>query len=162
MEKFNDAKGNEWVIKINIGTAMQVRDRIGVDILQPEKGTPPLATELKSDTYLLPKILFVLLENQCEQRGLTDKDMYEYFSGTVLQGAENAFWKELTHFFSENGRMDRAKLINRIQAIEQASIKAFINKAKDKTEDEMIQFMEKRIEEEREQSGNIYGELLGF
>jgi len=49
MKSFKDNAGHDWHLSLNIGTAMLVKDRLGVDPLQPEAGDPPLLTRLGTD-----------------------------------------------------------------------------------------------------------------
>ena len=49
MKSFKDNAGHDWHISLNIGTAMLVKDRLDIDLLQPEKGDPPLITQLGTD-----------------------------------------------------------------------------------------------------------------
>ena len=44
MKTFTDAAGRTWTIALNLGTAMAVKDKLGVDLLQPEDGDPPVLT----------------------------------------------------------------------------------------------------------------------
>ena len=42
MRQFNDKNNQTWKIEINLGTAMQVKAALGIDLLTPEAGEPPL------------------------------------------------------------------------------------------------------------------------
>jgi hypothetical protein len=53
MKTFNDAAGRTWTISLNLGTAIAVKDALGIDLLQPEQGDPPLLTRLGTDELLL-------------------------------------------------------------------------------------------------------------
>ena len=39
MKAFADATGRTWAIALNLGTATQVTDRLGADVLKPERAT---------------------------------------------------------------------------------------------------------------------------
>ena len=64
MKTFTDAAGRTWTIALNLGTAMAVKDKLGVDLLQPEAGDPPLLTRLGTDELLLGEVLCALLGEQ--------------------------------------------------------------------------------------------------
>ena len=46
MQVFKDNANRDWSLSLTIGTAMKVKDQLGVDLLQPEVGEPPLLTRL--------------------------------------------------------------------------------------------------------------------
>ena len=45
MKTFKDNAGHDWNIAINIGTAMLVKDRLEIDLLQPEQGDAECRTQ---------------------------------------------------------------------------------------------------------------------
>jgi len=53
MKTFTDTAGRTWAISLNLGTAMAVKDKLGIDLLQPEAGEPP-----SSHTGLLRRFIF--------------------------------------------------------------------------------------------------------
>ena len=38
MKTFADAAGRTWSITLNLATAMQVKDQLGIDLLRPDDG----------------------------------------------------------------------------------------------------------------------------
>ena len=82
MKTFTDAAGRTWTIALNVGTAVAVKDSLGVDLLQPEmpyagdlpseasaKEGPPLLTRLGADELLLGEVLCGLLAGRAGSRG---------------------------------------------------------------------------------------------
>ncbi len=124
MKTFIDTQGRTWSITITIGTAMKLRDRLGIDLLQPEVGDPPLLTRLGTDELLLGEIICVLLESQFEVHKVTAEDVYLAFDGEMLQNAQEAFYQELIHFFRQSGRTDRAQAVEKQRKMIAAGIKA--------------------------------------
>lgn len=61
MKTFTDAAGRTWTLALNLGTAMAVKDKLGIDLLQPEAGDPPLLTRLGTDEMLLGEMFSTLL-----------------------------------------------------------------------------------------------------
>ena len=66
MKTFTDTAGRTWTISLNLGTAMSVKDALGIDLLQPEAGDPPLLTRLGTDELLLGEVICCLLAGQFE------------------------------------------------------------------------------------------------
>ena len=111
MKTFTDAAGRTWSVSLNLGTAMAVNDAIGVDLLQPEAGDPPLLTRLGTDEMLLGRVLCALLAGQFETHKVTAEDVRAGFDGQTLLAAQKAFYEELVDFFQKRGRADRAKAV---------------------------------------------------
>ncbi|HOM77322.1 MAG TPA: hypothetical protein PLE88_12485, partial [Anaerohalosphaeraceae bacterium] len=82
MKTFNDAAGRTWTIALNLGTAMQVKDKLNIDLLRPEDGDPPLLTQLGTDEMLLGEVLCALLGPQFEKHNVTDADVRMAFDGS--------------------------------------------------------------------------------
>ena len=111
MKTFNDAAGRTWTIALTLGTALHVKSKLDIDLLQPEAGEPPLLTRLGTDEMLLGEVLCALLESQFASHNVTDTDVRMAFDGKTLLSAQKAFYDELTDFFQSRGRMDRAKAV---------------------------------------------------
>lgn len=109
MKTFNDAAGRTWTLALNLGTAMAVKAKLDIDLLQPEQGEPPLLTRLGTDEMLLGEVLCAMLESQFEKQKVTDADVRNAFDGQTLLAAQKAFYEELIDFFRSCGRSDRAK-----------------------------------------------------
>lgn len=124
MRQFTDAKGGSWGLTLNLGTAMAVKDKLGVDLLQPESGDPPLITRLGTDEMLLGEVLCAMLDDQFEARGLTGKEVRALFDGKALLAAQTAFYDELVDFFQSRGRTDRAKAVAKQREMIDAAVRA--------------------------------------
>ena len=129
MKTFTDAAGRTWTISLNLGTAMAVRDKLGVDLLQPEAGYPgpegtPLLTRLGTDELLLGEVLCALLERQFETHQVSETDVRAAFDGQTLLAAQQAFYEELIDFFRLRGRNDRAKAVAKQMALIDAAVTA--------------------------------------
>ena len=111
MKTCTDAAGRTWSIALTLGTAMFVKTKLDIDLLQPEAGEPPLLTKLGTDEMLLGEVLCALLESQFEAHKVTDADVRNAFDGKTLLAAQKAFYEELVDFFQSRGRMDRAKAV---------------------------------------------------
>ena len=124
MKTFNDAAGRTWIISLNLGTAMAVRDKLGIDLLQPEQGEPPLLTRIGTDEILLGQVVFALLEKQFETQNITEEDVYAAFDGETIIAAQNAFYEEMINFFQSRQRPDRAKAVEKQMNLITAATKA--------------------------------------
>jgi hypothetical protein len=124
MKTFTDAAGRTWTIALNLGTAMAVKDKLGVDLLQPESGDPPLLTRLGTDEMLLGEVLCALLESQFETHKVTAAQVRCAFDGKTLLAAQKAFYEELIDFFHSRGRNDRAKALSKQMALIDAAVVA--------------------------------------
>lgn len=111
MKAFTDRAGRSWTVTLTLGTAMTVKEQLGVDLLQPEAGDPPLLTRLGTDEMLLGEVLCAMLQQQFETQGVTAEEVRNGFDGQTLLAAQKAFYEELIDFFQSRGRTDRAKAV---------------------------------------------------
>ena len=124
MKTFTDAAGRTWTIALNLGTAIAVKDKLGVDLLQPEAGDPPLLTRLGTDEMMLGEVLCALLGEQFEAHKVSEKDVRASFDGATLMAAQQAFYEELIDFFRSRGRADRARAVETQMKMIDAAVKA--------------------------------------
>jgi len=124
MKTFTDAAGRNWTIALNLGTAMAVKDTLGVDLLQPEAGDPPLLTRLGTEELLLGEVLCALLAGQFEAHKVTEDDVRAGFDGATLLAAQQAFYEELIDFFQKRGRADRARAVEKQAKMIDAAVAA--------------------------------------
>jgi len=124
MKTFNDAAGRTWTLTLNLGTAMAVKAKLDIDLLQPEAGDPPLLTRLGTDEMLLGEVLCAMLEGQFVTHKVTEDDVRSGFDGQTLLAAQKAFYEELIDFFRSRGRNDRAKAVAKQMAMIDAAVTA--------------------------------------
>jgi hypothetical protein len=130
LKTFTDAAGRTWTITLNLGTAMAVKDKLGIDLLQPEaprqgdRDGPPLLTALGTDEMLLGEVLCAMLEGQFAAHKVTEEDVRAAFDGRTLLAAQKAFYEELIDFFRSRGRNDRAKAVAKQMAMIDAAVNA--------------------------------------
>ena len=128
MKTFTDAASRTWTLTLNLGTAMAVKDKLHIDLLQPEQGDPPLLTRLGTDEMLLGEVLLALLEKQFEIHKVTADDVRAAFDGRTLLAAQTAFYEELVDFFQSRGRSDRAKAAAKQKQMIDAAVAAIETK----------------------------------
>lgn len=122
MKQFTDAKGNAWSLTINISTVKRCLDLLGINLLEPEKGDPPLLVRF-TDEILLCDIIYCLCKDQADQKGITDEDFGKSLDGESILRASNAFYEELIHFFQSRGQNHRAISIQKQMETILASMK---------------------------------------
>jgi hypothetical protein len=123
MKTFTDAAGRTWTISLTLGTAMHVKAKLDIDLLQIEQGDPPLLTRLGTDELLLGEVLCALLEGQFEANKVTAEDVRNAFDGNTLLAAQKAFYEELVSFFQSRGRADRARVVATQAKVIEAAVK---------------------------------------
>jgi len=128
VKTFTDAASRTWTLTLNLGTAMAVKDKLHIDLLQPEQGDPPLLTRLGTDEMLLGEVLLALLEKQFEIHKVTADDVRAAFDGRTLLAAQTAFYEELVDFFQSRGRSDRAKAAAKQKQMIDAAVAAIETK----------------------------------
>jgi len=124
MKTFSDAAGRTWTLALTLGTAMHVKAKLDIDLLQIESGDPPLLTRLGTDEMLLGEVLCALLDPQFEAHKVTAEEVRNAFDGRTLLAAQKAFYEELIDFFQSRGRTDRAKAVAKQMNLIQAAIAA--------------------------------------
>ena len=124
MKTFTDAAGRTWTLTLTLGTAMKVKAKLDIDLLQPEAGDPPLLTRIGTDEMLLGEVLCAMLDGQFEAHKVTDEDVRSSFDGQTLLAAQKAFYEELIGFFRSRGRNDRAKAVAKQMALIEAAVAA--------------------------------------
>jgi hypothetical protein len=124
MKTFTDAAGRTWTLTLTLGTAMKVKAKLDIDLLQPEAGDPPLLTRLGTDEILLGEVLCAMLEGQFETHRISEEDVRAAFDGQTLLAAQKAFYEELIGFFRSRGRNDRAKAVAKQMAMIDAAVTA--------------------------------------
>jgi len=111
--KFKDAKGRDWTIAITIGRAREVLDATGIDLLQPEAGSPSLP-EVLADEYKIASILVVLLAGEFRRIGVDPKAvMEEDWDGKTTRAAYDALLEELSYFFEDRGQLPRSQIVRK-------------------------------------------------
>ncbi|MGI6273729.1 MAG: hypothetical protein ACOYLD_15425 [Anaerohalosphaeraceae bacterium] len=111
MRSFTDSTGRTWTINLTIDAAKRVRDLLGINLLEPEAGDPPLLTRLGTDEILLCDVIYCLIKPQADQQAITDEQFGQALGGEAILAAQKAFYEELIDFFQKRGRSDRARAV---------------------------------------------------
>ncbi|MBN2559918.1 MAG: hypothetical protein JXQ75_03185 [Phycisphaerae bacterium] len=111
MHTFVDTKNRTWNLSLTLGAAKRVRDLLGINLLEPEAGDPPLLTRLGTDPILLLDVIYCLVEPQAQKDGVSDVEFGESLGGDAVLQAQQALYEELIDFFRRSGRTDRAEAL---------------------------------------------------
>ncbi|HOQ06094.1 MAG TPA: hypothetical protein PKY88_12875 [Anaerohalosphaeraceae bacterium] len=111
MKEFIDSTGRKWVLSLTIDAVKRCRDLLNINLLEPEKGDPPLLTRIGTDEILFCDLLYCLCKPQLDQAGITDEQFGQALGGDAIRSASHAFYEEMIDFFQKRGRSDRAKAV---------------------------------------------------
>ncbi|HBR19450.1 MAG: hypothetical protein A2Y13_04300 [Planctomycetes bacterium GWC2_45_44] len=111
MKAFTDNAGKTWSVAMTIDSVKRVRDLLGVNLVEPEAGEPPLLTRLGTDEILLCDVVYCLIKPQADALGVTDVDFGRALGGDAILAAQTALYEELVDFFQKRGRPDRARAV---------------------------------------------------
>lgn len=117
MKAFVDAAGRTWTIALTIDSVKRVRGLLGINLLEPEQGDPPVLTRLGTDVILLCDVVFALVKPQADALGVTDEQFGAALDGDAALAAQTAFYAELVDFFRQSKRMDRARMVSLQQQV---------------------------------------------
>lgn len=126
MTEFCDSTGRTWALVLTLGSAKQIYDKLGVDLLNPttmittdEDGNPDMTLStlprLFVDDIFIGDIITHLVANQAEQRGIDEIELLNLFDGKTLKKAHEAFLKEYHNFFMERGNKVGMSLVESVE-----------------------------------------------
>jgi len=113
VKAFKDTTGRTWRVNITIGSAKRVRDLLGVSLLSPLTGDPPLVSRLTVDALTQAEVLWALCEPDAADEGIAEDAFYGYLVGPTLDQAVKALMEELADFFR---RLRRDAIADEIDA----------------------------------------------
>ena len=129
MRTFTDNAGRTWTLSLSFGAVKRVRGLLDVNLLELDKGDPPLLTRLGTDPILLVDVIFAVIKPQADGLGVTDEQWAESMGGEAMLAAQKAFYGEVADFTRSQGRPDMAKaalaqhaLIERVIAMSEERI----------------------------------------
>ena len=111
MKTFTDSAGRTWTIALNIDAVKRVKTLLGIDLLKPEEGDPPLLTQLGTDEILLCDCIYCLVKPQADSQGVSDEQFGQGLGGEAILAAQEAFYQEMIDFFQKRSRPDRARAV---------------------------------------------------
>jgi hypothetical protein len=125
-----------WNVSLNIATIKRVKgSSLGLDLIeinQPvpgpegkiEKDAPPLILQLATDPCLLCDVLYVLCKPDADKLQITDEQFGQSMGGNALRDGQKALFEELTDFFQQLGRTEKANVVSQAERIVSATMGA--------------------------------------
>lgn len=111
MKTFTDSAGRTWTLSLTLDAAKRVKGLLDVNLLELERGDPPLLTRLGTDVILLCDVIFCLVKPQADASGVTDEQFGAALGGEAILAAQTALYEELVDFFRKAGRADLARAV---------------------------------------------------
>jgi hypothetical protein len=98
MHTFTDNQDRSWTIRVDVNAIKRVRKILSLDLnrLMHDK---ELLIEIAQDTVLLVDLLYVLVEDQCKAKNVTDTDFGSALVGDAIDAASEALLKAIIDFF---------------------------------------------------------------
>ncbi|MDD5728825.1 MAG: hypothetical protein PHV59_09690 [Victivallales bacterium] len=102
MKIFKDNKGKEWEVDVNMFTVKQVRDALGVNIVDLKN--EDIITRFKDDIIFVVDVIYVICRKQVEKRNMDEESFAEALLGDGLSNAVDALLDAWVDFFPEATR----------------------------------------------------------
>ena len=109
MPNFQDLQKRRWTVALTISTVKRIRDATGVDLLRVID-EPDLLKQLAADPIQLVDVLWVIVQPQAREQGVSDEQFGESLAGEEIEHATAAFLEALVDFFpgARRGTLRRA------------------------------------------------------
>ena len=117
MRSFTDNQKRTWQIALNVYEMKRVRAILGVDLVnvialgKDGKVQVDLIDRIANDPCLLVDILWVLVEAEAKEQGVSDVDFGSSLAGAAIEEATKAFLDELVDFFPGARRLFLKKAV---------------------------------------------------
>lgn len=118
MRSFKDNQGRSWQIALNVYEMKRIRALLGIDLVNvitlDKDGAVKvdLVDRIANDPCLLVDILWVLVESQAKEEGVSDVDFGCSLAGKSIEEATQAFLDELVDFFPGAKRLFLQKAVS--------------------------------------------------
>ena len=143
MPNFTDTEGRTWTVRITVAEIKRVRAALDVDLLDLADGR--LIRRLMDDPVLLCDALYVLVQPQAEEAGVSDEEFGAAMGGEAIARATEAMVEALTDFIPPR----RARLIRTAMRHTERLEETALRIAEEKLESGDL---EKRLEAELEET----------
>lgn len=105
MRTFKDNAGRTWSVALNVHQMKRIRAHLGIDLANvialDKDGAVKvdLVDRIASDPCLLVDVLWVCVEEEAKEAGVTDEQFGRSLAGDSIEDATKAFLDELVDFF---------------------------------------------------------------
>lgn len=109
---FKDSEGDEWTILLSVGLVEDVKEFAGVDLPLMMKDPKAFSTLMMEDPKRLVMAMYIMLEKQVKDRGLSERQFGKRFDRATLDRCTDAFIDAIIAFYPRGsaGRGLREKL----------------------------------------------------
>lgn len=107
MKHFKDTAGREWAIAINVDSIRQVQKALQVNLIELVDKAPQgqsLIERIINDPGLACDIAYVLVKDDADKLGVSDRDFGRAMGGDALDHATRAIIEEAILFFPPRRR----------------------------------------------------------
>ena len=117
MHVFKDNKGRSWEVVLDVRQVRRVRAALGIDLANvialDKDGAVDVGVvdRIANDPCLLADVLWVLVEGQAKEDGVTDEAFGASLAGDSIEEAARAFLDELVDFFPGAKRLFLKKAV---------------------------------------------------
>ncbi len=117
MRTFKDNGGRTWSVTLNVLQMKRIRARLGIDLVNVialdsgGKVKVDLVDRIANDPCLLVDILWVCVEGEAKEAGVSDEDFGRSLAGDAIEEATRAFLDELVDFFPGAKRLFLRKAV---------------------------------------------------
>ena len=121
MNIFKDALAREWIIEIKFGKLKQIKDTLGLDLLDLQGET---YKKLSLDMYLIADLIFEVVREQAEQKGIDYKNFTDSLANLdVINDGLDKVFGEVINFFQKPIRESLIQTTNRQAELNKAVMK---------------------------------------
>lgn len=109
MRSFTDSTGERWEINVTLGTRELLKNRCNVDIVaESGSSVSDLINALIFDFAKFADLMFVILEKQREDKGISPQELAARFDGATVDNAQQAAVEAFCDFFLQSRRCHRS------------------------------------------------------
>lgn len=113
--KFTDNAGDEWLVFIDTRTVRAARKELGYDLMATF--TERKLLELAGDPPLVVDLVYLACREQCDQRGVSDREFGKRLVGDSVEHASDALLRALADFFPTAKRRVLEKILDKADAM---------------------------------------------
>ena len=118
MHSFKDTKGREWRLEANLGSYGRVASSTGVKLWDIATENRESLMQL-TDALVLGRVLWTMVEQQAETKGVSPEDFAAAFNGDTLEAAYNALLDEMLFFCPTRQRAMLELAVKKIRGAEE-------------------------------------------
>lgn len=126
MHSFEDKTGQSWNVELTVGIIENVKDRLEIDLFDPVGDDTQLIAKLApistTNIKLFIDMIWVVCEEQCNERELSSAQFGGLLNAESLKGIYTAFYEEWELFFQSLGRKDLGEIIKKMNSLIQEGV----------------------------------------